>query len=41
MLDGDKERDAFAALIEAAIAIGPDVLVVAGDLSTMAGCPTT
>jgi DNA repair protein SbcD/Mre11 len=32
MLDGDKERDAFAALIEAAIAIGPDVLVVAGDL---------
>ena len=32
MLDGDKEKEAFAALIEAAIAIGPDVLVVAGDL---------
>ena len=32
ILDGDRERDAFAALIDTAIAIGPDVLIVAGDL---------
>ena len=32
ILDGDRERDAFEALIEAALVIQPDVLVVAGDL---------
>jgi DNA repair exonuclease SbcCD nuclease subunit len=32
ILDGDKEREAFAALIEAALVIRPAVLVVAGDL---------
>jgi DNA repair protein SbcD/Mre11 len=32
MLGGDKEKEAFAALIETALVIRPDVLVVAGDL---------